>query len=124
MTDSLATDRLARVAKALASPVRLQILQTLGARGTCVCGDVVDALGLAQSTTSQHLKILREAGLVCSDADGTKTCFCLDAAGIARSRDAFAALLGGLESCCGTDACCCGSGACSCGNASRPSSAA
>ena len=99
-------DHLTAMAKALASPVRLQILQTLGARGTCACGDVVETLGLAQSTTSQHLKVLREAGLVRGDADGTRTCFCLDAAGIARSRDAFTALLGGLESCCGDDGCC------------------
>ena len=99
-------DALARVAKALASPVRLRILQTLGARGTCACGDVVDVLGMAQSTTSQHLRILREAGLVRGDADGTRTCFCLDAAGIGRSRDAFMTLLGGLESCCGDDGCC------------------
>ena len=111
MTDStdavpIDTDALARVAKALASPVRLRILQTLGARGTCVCGDVVDVLGMAQSTTSQHLRILREAGLVRGDADGTRTCFCLDAAGIAATRGAFTALLGGLENCCGDDGCC------------------
>ena len=102
MTD---TADLPLVAKALASPVRLRILQTLGARGTCVCGDVVGVLGLAQSTVSQHLKVLREAGLVRGDADGTRTCFCLDPAGIARSREAFAALLGGLQSCC-DDGCC------------------
>ena len=97
---------LTAVAKALASPVRLQILQTLGARGTCVCGDVVETLGMAQSTVSQHLKVLREAGLVRGDADGARTCFCLDAAGVAQARDAFSALLGGLHGCCDDDCAC------------------
>ena len=60
-------DRLAALAsraKALAHPARLAILQTLGQRGTCVCGEVVDVLPLAQATVSQHLRTLRDAGLV------------------------------------------------------------
>ena len=97
---------LTAVAKALASPVRLQILQTLGVRGTCACGDVVEALGMAQSTVSQHLKVLREAGLVRGDADGARTCFCLDAAGVAQTRDAFLALLDGLHGCLDEDCAC------------------
>ena len=89
MTDVLAppTDEaLAVWAKALAHPARVQILRTLAERGTCVCGQIVDVLPLAQSTVSQHLKVLKEAGLIRGDIDGPRTCYCLDAAELDRAR--------------------------------------
>lgn len=89
-------ETLAALARALAHPARIQILRTLAARGTCVCGQIVDTLPLAQSTVSQHLKALREAGLICGETDGPRTCYCVDAAALARAEAAFAALFGGL----------------------------
>lgn len=96
---------LARWAKALAHPARLRILRTLGTQGECVCGQVVEVVGLAQSTVSQHLKVLREAGLVRGTVEGTRSCYCLDADGLAAASAALGALFDGLEACC--DGTCC-----------------
>jgi len=79
--------RAAGVAKALAHPVRLRILEILGGRRGCICGGLVDRLPLAQSTVSQHLKELREAGLIRGDVEGPRTCYCLDAKAVAEARD-------------------------------------
>lgn len=68
--------------KALAHPARLAILQTLSNRGTCVCGEVVDILPLAQATVSQHLRALRNAGLIRGEVDGPRTCYCLNSSAI------------------------------------------
>jgi ArsR family transcriptional regulator len=93
MTDTLLPDaRLAAVAKALAHPARVEILRTLAARGTCACGEIVDGLPLAQATVSQHLKVLREAGLVLGTADGARSCYCLNRGALAAVGDAFAEL--------------------------------
>jgi ArsR family transcriptional regulator len=77
-------DELAALVKALAHPVRLQIVRLLSRRTTCVCGEIVDALPLAQSTVSEHLRILKEAGLVKGEVDGPRVCYGLEPAGIAR----------------------------------------
>ena len=89
------------VAKALASPARLQILTALSERGLCVCGEVVEVVGLAQSTVSQHLKVLKEAGLVSGQAEGTRTCYCVDREGLAAAHDTLGGLLSGLMCRCG-----------------------
>ncbi len=88
---------LAAAARALAHPGRLHLLQTLAARRTCVCGDLVDTLPLAQSTVSQHLRELKEAGLVRGSVDGPRTCYCLDPEVLASVRAAFARLFRELE---------------------------
>jgi ArsR family transcriptional regulator len=67
---------LAVVAKALGHPVRVQILRTLLEQRACFCGELVAALPLAQSTVSEHLRILREAGLIQGDIDGPRVCYC------------------------------------------------
>ncbi|GAB5550192.1 MAG: metalloregulator ArsR/SmtB family transcription factor [Sandaracinaceae bacterium] len=85
--------RLARAAKALAHPARLAILQTLAQRGTCVCGEVVDELPLAQATVSQHLKALKAAGLVRGEVDGPRSCYCVDAPALRALADDFADFL-------------------------------
>ena len=69
---------LAALYKALAHPARVQILNRLVEQGACVCGDLVDALPLAQSTVSQHLKVLKAAGLVQGEVDGPRVCYCAD----------------------------------------------
>ncbi len=70
--------RLAELAKALAHPARIAILRTLAERNTCICGEIVDILPLAQSTVSQHLKALKEAGLIRGEIEGPKSCYCLE----------------------------------------------
>lgn len=75
---SVAENQLARYAKALAHPARIAILKLLVQRQTCVCGDIVDELPLSQSTVSQHLKELKEAGLIKGEIDGVKVCYCID----------------------------------------------
>jgi DNA-binding transcriptional ArsR family regulator len=73
-------NKLARYAKALAHPARIAILTLLAKKQTCVCGDIVDELPLSQSTVSQHLKELKEAGLIKGEIEGAKVCYCIDGA--------------------------------------------
>ncbi|HVP38239.1 MAG TPA: arsenite methyltransferase [Candidatus Saccharimonadales bacterium] len=83
----------ARLAWALAHPARVAIVRMLLERGECVCGQIVLGLPLAQATVSQHLKVLKQAGLVRGEVDGPRVCYCIDPAGIARVK----ALVGGLK---------------------------
>lgn len=71
-------NKIAKYAKALAHPARVAILQLLIKKQACICGDIVDELPLSQSTVSQHLKELKEAGLIKGDIDGVKICYCID----------------------------------------------
>jgi len=71
-------NRIARYAKALSHPARVAILKLLIGKRSCVCGDIVDELPLSQSTVSQHLKELKEAGLIQGDIDGARVCYCID----------------------------------------------
>lgn len=68
--------RLAQMAKAIGHPARVAILRVLAQRA-CICGEIVDALPLAQSTVSQHLKVLKEAGWITGIIDGPRTCYSL-----------------------------------------------
>jgi ArsR family transcriptional regulator len=78
-----ATDeRLAQLARALGHAARVRILKLLISRDTCVCGEIVDQLPLAQSTVSQHLKLLKEAGLIQGEVDGPKVCYCINQANL------------------------------------------
>lgn len=87
MDDETSAERL----RALGHPVRLAILRALAAQDRCCCSDVCRGLPLAQSTVSQHLKVLRDAGLVSFDRDGVRSRYVVN-------RDAFAALRTDLES--------------------------
>ena len=73
--------RLARMLKALGNPVRFQIVEFLAANTMCITNDIVRNTPLAQSTVSQHLKVLREAGLIHGEIEGPATCYCLDPEG-------------------------------------------
>lgn len=91
--EALPTDaELAALAKALAHPVRVRILRVLMARNSCICGDLVDLLPLAQSTVSQHLKVLKGAGLILGEVDGPRTCYCADHAKLGRLKALIASL--------------------------------
>jgi DNA-binding transcriptional ArsR family regulator len=82
---SVKDNRLARIAKALSHPARVAILRLLAEKQTCICGDIVDELPLSQSTVSQHLKELKEAGLIKGDIEGTSVCYCIDTDNIKKS---------------------------------------
>lgn len=71
-------NKIANYAKALAHPARVAILQLLIKKQSCICGDIVDELPLSQSTISQHLKELKESGLIKGDINGAKVCYCID----------------------------------------------
>lgn len=70
--------QLAEWMKALAHPARIAIVSYLSKRNSCVCGELVDYLPLSQATVSQHLKALKEAGIIKGEIEGTKSCYCLD----------------------------------------------
>jgi ArsR family transcriptional regulator len=71
-------DELARLAWAIAHPARVRIVRLLIGRKACVCGEIVDEMTLAQSTISQHLKILKESGLIQGEVDGPRVCYCIN----------------------------------------------
>jgi len=83
---------LARLAKVLGHPARVRILRLLARRNSCVCGEFVGELALAQSTVSQHLKLLKQAGLIRSTHSGPRAFYCVDPRALRRLR----ALIGGL----------------------------
>ena len=69
---------IANMAKAIAHPARVAILQYLVKKNACVTGDLVDEIGLAQPTTSQHLKELKNAGIIQGTVEGTSVCYCIN----------------------------------------------
>ena len=69
---------LAEIAKALSHPARIAILKVLAQKNECICGEIVEVLPLAQSTVSQHLKELKNAGLIQGTIEGTSVCYCID----------------------------------------------
>jgi ArsR family transcriptional regulator len=89
---SAADEELAALAWAVAHPARVRILRLLLAKKACVCGELVEMMPLAQSTVSQHLKILKDAGLVQGEVDGPKVCYCVNPAGLARLKELVAAV--------------------------------
>ena len=97
-------NRLAQMMKALAHPARIAIIQHLIKANACICGDLVDELGLAQATISQHLRELKAAGLIRGTIEGTSCCYCIDPKAWALYQKEFGALFaayrGGTEGCC------------------------
>lgn len=87
-----ADEELAVFAKALGHTARIQILRLLVRRTSCVCGELVDELPFAQSTVSQHLKVLKDAGLIRGEIDGPRVCYCIEPRALRRLK----ALVGGL----------------------------
>jgi DNA-binding transcriptional ArsR family regulator len=87
-----ADDELALLCKAVGHPARVKILRLLVRRNACMCAEIVEDLPLAQSTVSQHLKVLKEAGLVRGEVDGPRVCYCVEPRALRRLK----ALVGGL----------------------------
>lgn len=71
-------NELATLLKAIAHPARIAILQQIISANACICGDLVEELGLAQATISQHLKELKNAGIIQGTIDGVKVCYCIE----------------------------------------------
>ena len=78
--------QLAQLAQALGHPARVAIVRLLKERESCICGEIVQVLPLAQSTVSQHLKVLKEAGWVQGEVDGPRVCYCLNPDTLGRFR--------------------------------------
>jgi DNA-binding transcriptional ArsR family regulator len=85
-------EQLATLADALGHPARVAIVRLLKERESCICGEIVEVLPLAQSTVSQHLKVLKEAGWIQGEVDGPRVCYCLNP----RTLERFRALLDAL----------------------------
>ena len=69
---------IANIAKVLAHPARVSILEYIARQQSCICGDIVDEIGLSQPTISQHLQVIRQAGLIKGSFEGKSVCYCLD----------------------------------------------
>src|SRR5258707_10570623 len=97
-------NRLATMLKALAHPARIAILQHLIKTDSCICGSLVEELGLAQATISQHLKELKNAGLIQGTIEGVSVCYCIEPKTWSLYQKEFGALFAaykGGDNCCG-----------------------
>ena len=94
---SVKDNRVAKYAKALSHPARIAILKLLIKKQACICGDIVEQLPLSQSTVSQHLKELKEAGLIKGDIEGAKVCYCIDEKEWNAARNYIAELFTGYQ---------------------------
>ncbi|TWT60650.1 ArsR/SmtB family transcription factor [Rubinisphaera italica] len=92
LPDDASAGVLAKLAWAVAHPARVRIVRLLISREACVCGEIVAELPLAQSTVSQHLKILKESGLIQGEIDGPKVCYCINREMLSELKQLIAAL--------------------------------
>lgn len=92
--------RLSQFAKALAHPARVLILKTLAKRNECVCGELVDIVPLAQATVSQHLKELKNIGLIKGEIEGPRSCYCINPDTIEEFSTLLNELLDNMKECC------------------------
>lgn len=90
-------NQVAAYAKVLGHPARIAILQELIERNSCVCGELVSEIGLAQATVSQHLKELKNAGIIKGEVEGTSVCYCIDTEKWNEVKKVFTALFGSLK---------------------------
>ena len=88
-----AQNEIATLAKAFAHPARVAILHQLFKTDTCICGDLVEEIGLAQATISQHLKELKSIGIIKGNVEGTSVCYCIDAENWTRIKSTLTAFL-------------------------------
>ena len=96
-------NELATLAKALGHPARIAIIEYLTRTQSCVCGDIVNELPLSQSTVSQHLKELKEAGLIKGTIEGPSVCYCINTEVWNKTKTEFAVLFNSykeLDNCC------------------------
>jgi DNA-binding transcriptional ArsR family regulator len=96
---SVKQNKIADIAKALGHPARIAILEYLAGSNACMCGSIVDELPLSQSTVSQHLRELKNAGLIKGEIDGTKVCYCINDKAFEEARELIGLFLN-KKSCC------------------------
>jgi len=87
-------NKIAAMAKVIGHPARVAILQHLLKVKECICGDLVDVVGLSQPTISQHLREMKQIGLISGNIDGTKVCYCIDKITYEQIRDMFSKVFG------------------------------
>lgn len=90
-------NEIATLAKALGHPARIAIMEYLLKVDACICGDIVNELPLAQPTVSQHLKELKNAGLIKGDIDGNTICYCIDEKALNKLKTYFGTITTKLE---------------------------
>jgi ArsR family transcriptional regulator, arsenate/arsenite/antimonite-responsive transcriptional repressor len=93
-------NRLADLAKALAHPARIAILEFLAKQNACVCGDIVEELPLSQATVSQHLAELKRIGIIQGDIDGPRVCYCINQKVWREAKQLLAQFMTDAKSCC------------------------
>lgn len=93
-------NQMATMAKALSHPARVAILEHLINKGDCVCGDIVNELPLSQSTVSQHLKAMKEAGIIRGNIDKSFTCYCLDVESCSKLFNYIKGMFSKVTNCC------------------------
>jgi ArsR family transcriptional regulator len=93
-------NRLADLAKALAHPARIAILEFLAKKNTCICGDIVEELPLSQATVSQHLAELKRIGLIKGDIEGPRVCYCINQKAWKEAKRLLSQFLTDVKSCC------------------------
>ena len=94
---TLKEQSLASFAKALSHPARIAILNVLAKKNECICGEIVEILPLAQSTVSQHLKELKNAGLIEGSIDGPRSCYCINWKAFEKFNQEFNSLFNNLK---------------------------
>jgi DNA-binding transcriptional ArsR family regulator len=101
-TESFTTkqNRIADVAKALAHPARVAILEFLAGQNACVCGDIVEELPLSQATVSQHLAELKRIGLIKGEIEGPRVCYCIDKKAWDEAKQLLSQFLSDVKKCC------------------------
>ncbi len=92
LPDVVWAEDLAKLGWALAHPARVRIVRLLLSRTSCMCGEIVEEMPLAQSTVSQHLKILKETGLVQGEIDGPRVCYCINKEALTKLKKLIASL--------------------------------
>ncbi|MDD8017058.1 MAG: metalloregulator ArsR/SmtB family transcription factor [Bacteroidota bacterium] len=97
---SIRHNRLADLAKALAHPARIAILEFLANSSACMCGDIVEELPLSQSTVSQHLQELKKAGLIQGEIEGAKVCYCINEKAWGEAKSLLSQFLIDIKKCC------------------------
>jgi ArsR family transcriptional regulator, arsenate/arsenite/antimonite-responsive transcriptional repressor len=97
---SSSQNRLAGLAKALAHPARIAILEFLAKKNTCICGDIVDELPLSQATVSQHLAELKRAGLIKGEIEGPRVCYCINRSSWSEAKQIISQFLTNVKNCC------------------------
>ena len=100
-------NRIAAIAKVIGHPARVAILQYLVEKNSCVCGELVDEIGLAQPTISQHLKELKKIGILKGSIEGTSVCYCIDQSVLGEIKSVFTQFFEACSCGCSEGGCCC-----------------